>query len=277
MRVLSIVLLSLLFVSNLLAADSRAPFIYKLIYESSVAKHIESSGTLEAKMKHKAAKNLYDNAIAAATRGENNEEERLLTAAVKEMEQAVKMSKLPEDVLKKQEGDYLNKRDTVDSFVTALVRIADEKGRTAESKVVLSSVSEKRSYGELLAGRKSFLEALKYIDEAYLLLRQNITALRNGDTLVRDLNFKNAKEAYEYHRNMCTSMSLLIEVFLSERVISDSDRKLLDALLKRASGFLLEADRLASNNQHEEGLNLVESAKNELRKAAGIAGIYIPR
>ena len=257
-----------------LAMDPRMGQVVKLIYTSSGARQVMESENPKAHEYHNKAKALYEQATQAS---EKQEASRLLDEAVKSMYTAIR-SASPEKVLaSKKKADFEKLQRSVDTFIEQHERISEEKGSGGEGQALRAQVKTLGVEAEKLfaAGRTD--DAQKLLRESFEMLRDSIESMREGETLVRSLNFANKKDEYDYELERYKSQRLLVDVLLeSKRAASPYVAKQVDGFITVAEEGRTKAEVAAGKGDYEAAITMLEDARKQIVRALRSGGIYVP-
>jgi len=100
--------------------------------------------------------------------------------------------------------------------------------------------------------------------------------VRQGDTLVRSLNFASKEEEYVYELDRNDTHQMLIKVLLDEKRGSGSIDGMLKGYVDKAQALRGQAQSAAQRKDWTDGIRLLEESTAELVRAIRNAGIYIP-
>ena len=171
----------------------------------------------------------------------------------------------------KQRTDYNARLESTRALVDAQKRIAAEKGgpRAAEPAQQAEALI---ADGEKLVAAGKLTEGRAKVDQAYWIVKAAIGTARNGDTLVRSLNFATPEEEYHYEIDRNDTHRMLVQMLLK-------DRGGADAMVNQsvsASGRLRTQAEAEAGEDHKTAIKTLEESTRELVKAIRAAGVYIP-
>ncbi|HEY0825541.1 MAG TPA: hypothetical protein VGD76_17265, partial [Ramlibacter sp.] len=187
-----------------------------LIESSSGARQIEASGAGEALARRARARELHGKASEALRAGDLDTASKLLDEASRAMFEGVRLAAPQQVADAKERSDYGARLESTRALVEAQKRIAAEKGgpRAAEpARQAEALIAE----GEKLAAAGRLPDARAKVDQAYLTVKAAIGTAREGDTLVRSLNFASKREEYDYEIDRNDTHAMLIKVLLADR------------------------------------------------------------
>lgn len=169
----------------------------------------------------------------------------------------------------KGESDYEHRAKSVQALVSAFHRVSEEKGQkdtglVLESKIDLIVEKANKIYatGEQAAG-------LNHLNSAYMIVKEALSALRDGDTLVRSLNFANKKEEYDYYVSKTSSQKTALLIL--QNLNPDNRKTSLDRVLSTSQTMLDEASKLAADNLHDEAVPIMDKVLTRLQSGLMMA------
>ena len=256
------------------ALDPRMDKIVKLINSSSGAKQVMASDNPKAHEYHAKARELYDQARHA---GDKAQASRLLNEAVMAMYTAIR-SASPESVLAdKRKTDFDKLKRSVDTFMEQHERISNEKGAGDEGAALRAQVKTLVAEADNAFAAKKHDTAQQLLRESFEMLRNSIESMREGQTLVRSLDFATKKDEYEYELERYKSQLLLVDVLLKKKRESSAYvAKQVNKYIGVAEEARGKAERAAAAGDHEEAITLLEQARKQIVRALRTGGIYVP-
>jgi hypothetical protein len=245
-----------------------------LIESSSGARQIEASGAAAAAAQRTKARELHKRAAEALRAGDPEGANKLLDESSRAMFEGVRVAAPQQVTDAKQRTDYTARLESTRALVDAQKRIAAEKGgaRAAEpAKQAEALVAE----AEKLAAANQLPEAKLKVDQAYWIVKASIGTLRNGDTLVRSLDFATPLEEYQYEIDRNDTHRMLVDMLLKDKRGGGSDA-LVDQAVASSTTLRKQAEGQAARNDHKTAIKTLEDSTRELVKAIRAAGVYIP-
>ena len=245
-----------------------------LIESSSGAKQIEASGVPDAAAQRAKARDLHKRGAEALRAGDLAGASKLLDEASRAMFEGVRLAAPKQVADAKERTDYNARLESTRALVDAQKRIAAEKGgaraaEPAQQAEALMAESEK------LAAANQLAEAKSKVDQAYWIVKAAIGTMRNGDTLVRSLNFATPLEEYQYEIDRNDTHRMLVDMLLKDRRASGPD-PMVDQAVASSTTLRKQAEGQASRNDHKTAIKTLEDSTRELVKAIRAAGVYIP-
>lgn len=179
-------------------------------------------------------------------------------------------------VTEKERRDFENLRASVDALLTAIERIAAEKGQQESAAPLAATVRahSERAREAMDAGRAG--EARALMEEAYSLARRGVAGLRGGETLVRTLHFDSPEAEYAYELDRNDTHRMLLRVLSQEQPLDPEVQKGVQTHVARADTLRDRSRRLASAGHYREAIAALEESTRALVQAIRSAGIFIP-
>jgi len=274
----SILLLTLLTASAELraAAVDRLPNMDRLLNQSSGARQVINSSDSDALNKRQQALELYRRAQGKIDTGDEAAATDLLNQSARLMFEAIKLAtptSLGED---KKIVNYRQRRESTIALQDAFNRISDENNETEVRSKVNDQLATLIDQADKLLQQGKNVEARVEIDKAYHLLKVTIESIRSGQTLVRSLQFKNKEEEYHYEIDRNDTHSMLIGLLVDEKSKSETMKSKISDFAEQARLLRKQAEEYASQDAHEQAIELLEQSTRQLVRAIRSAGIYIP-
>lgn len=257
--------------------ERRLASVATLIEKSSAAKQIEASAKPEALAARGKARELRQLAEDAYKKDDYANATRTLDQAVKLMFEGVRLAS-PEQVTgAKKQRDFDNRMESVKALLSAQKRISAEKRQGAKGTEAAKQFEAQIGEAVALAGANKLDEGKTLLDKVYVSLKQAIEALRDGDTLVRSLNFATKEEEYHYEIDRNDTHKMLVKVLLDEKRASNPGLEgMVQKYLEQAAELRKSAEAVAAKKDFEGGIKLLEDSTKELVRAIRGAGVYIP-
>jgi len=256
------------------AMDPRMDKIVKLINTSSGAKQVMSSDNPVAHEYHAQAKALYDQALHAT---DKDEASRLLNESVKTMYNAIRSASRESVMAEKHETDYRKLKRSVDTFMEQHERISDEKGTGSEGSALRAQINTVVAEADKAFAAKKYDKAQLLLRESFEMLRNSIESMREGETLVRSLNFATKKDEYDYELERYQSQLVLVDVLLQDKRASSAYvAKQVDKYIVVAEESRGKAEAAAAGGDYVSAIEHLESARKQIVRALRTGGIYVP-
>jgi len=256
------------------SSDPRMAYASKLIYRSTAAEQIKNSQNQQAHKLYQDAQSLYQKISQAGSPEKNR---KLLDEALAKMFSAVQLAE-PEQVrAEKSRRDFNKKKDSIQALLDAHDRVAKEKIRSREGKMMHKQVTQLLAQANTLYQQGNYSQGKGILDGALNIVKTSIEQMRGGDTLVKGLNFASKKEEYAYELDRNDTHMMLIKVLLGEkRKKSPALDKRVKQALDVSNQYRQKAQQLAIKKDYQSAVDWLEKATLELVKVIRRGGIYIP-
>ena len=253
------------------SVERRVQSVQTLVESSSAAREVEKSGRADALMRRNQARQAARLARAAYDTGDLKSASALAEDATRHLIAAARFAR---DEPHPEEGarELAVRMDSVGALVAALRRIDEEKHASGTPQVAAridGLLAEAKAHAA--AGRVA--EARPLAEQAYLLAKAAVTAMRGGDTLVRSLKFASKEDEYHYELDRNDTHRMLLGLFLKRQGREASPPT---ADLERSGTLRREAEARAARREHGEAIGLLEESTRLLVRTIRAAGIFIP-
>ncbi len=175
----------------------------------------------------------------------------------------------------KAKADYERKLKSVFGLLSAHKRITDLNLDSAKEFALQKQITPMIKKAEQLAEQHWFKEAKDALENAYLLTVTSIKSQRTGQTLVRSLDFKTEKEAYEYELGRYKNYKMLVNMMIHERHAFERDSRT-KPFFDEEARYHAQADVLVEKGEYGKAAKLIEEASKSLVNLLRDSGIYIP-
>lgn len=255
------------------ALEARLATLETLIERSSAARQIEASGMAAAAERRAQAREALRQAREALAVADTERADALAARARTLIVEAARLA-APEQVLAdKARADYDSRLRSVQALAAAHERVSAEKGEPEGSAQTARAIERLLDSAARLRAEGRVEQARRDLDQAYLIAKASVSALRSGDTLLRSLNFATKEEEYRYEIDRNDTHQMLITVLLG-------GQRALEAMVarsvERARELRAQAEASAFSGEHAAAVKLLEESTGELVKAIRSAGVYIP-
>lgn len=258
------------------SVERRLDSIGTLLERSSAARQVELSGVVQSIERRDRARDLHRQARVAHEAGRHAEAAELLTQAGRLMLEAVRAASAAAPSPAKARADYLNHSQSVSALLLAYERVAKEKGAGKAADDVIQTVKELTRTAARFADAADYEKAMEATQRAYLTAKAAVGNLRQGDTLVRSLQFASKEEEYRYEMDRNDTHQMLVKVLVEEkRGIKPVDPRVRN-FLENAGRKRGLAEATAARRDFEGAIRQMEEATTELVRAIRAAGIFIP-
>jgi len=257
--------------------QSTFKMVERLLTNSSLALAVAENGKADSdKPTENDARYYFEQAKKAHAAGDKKRAAEMLEKAKKAMFSAGKKAGNSSAHQQKLASDYEKKIDSAKAMLDALKRIHKEKPRGAEGKALEGQIEAGIKEAEQSKQGDDLTRAKLQADAAFLLAKQSVINLRDGDTLVRSLNFANKAEEYHYEIDRNNTHKMLVTLLLAEKLKNPGLKKLVDAQMQEADKFRRQGEAQAAKSQYEEAVKSLEESTKFIIRAIRAAGIYIP-
>lgn len=248
-----------------------------LLETSSAAKQIDASGNPRALEFRSKARDLKKQADVSFQANNLPESSRLLDQAAKMLFEGARLA-APEQITgEKKQRDFDNRLESVKALLSAQKRISQEKNQGAKGIDITKKIEVQIGEATALAKAGKLDEGRAVLDQVYLITRTAVEGMRQGDTLVRSLQFANKEEEYAYEIDRNDTHKMLVKVLLDEKRASNPNLEtMVQKYLEQAATIRVNAEAVAAKKDFEAGIKLLEDSTKELVRAIRGAGIYIP-
>lgn len=257
--------------------ERRLGSVETLIETSSGAKQIEASGNAQAQAERAKARDMRKQAEDAFKKGDYPTASRLLDGAAKTMFEAVRSAAPEQITAEKKQRDFDNRLESVKALLSAQKRITAEKKLGAKGAETTARIEAQIREAQALAAAGKLDEGRTALDKVYVATRTSIESMREGDTLVRSLNFATKEEEYHYEVDRNDTHKMLVKVLLEEKRASNPNLEtMVQKYVDQAATLRTNAEGLASKKDYEGAIKVLEDSTKELVRAIRSAGVYIP-
>jgi hypothetical protein len=256
--------------------DSRLGAVETLIERSSAARQIEASGVAAASRSRESARAALARARDAARAGDAAEADRQLGEARMRMVEAVRLAAPERLEADKARADFDARLESARALLVAHRRISAEKGADARSAETTAAIERLLDAAERLRGEGRMPQGREQLEQAYLIAKASVSAMRSGDTLVRSLSFASKEEEYRYEIDRNDTHQMLIRVLLEGRRQAPGVDAMVAERVARARSLRAQAETSSGRGDHAAAIRLLEESTGELVRAIRSAGVYIP-
>lgn len=254
------------------ATRQKAIFVGNLVTKSVSAQRIEQSGDRTAIAALEAARGLVAEARAALDRGDHQGADGKLNEALGLVNAEVRRLSATEMTGEHDKRMYERRLNDVKIFLAAYERVSGSSHAASQAREIrarLDQATAKAATGDYAA-------ATEILDVAYTIARGDIREIRNGETLVRSLDFATAEEAYEYELGRNASYFELLRFAITEHNPSGSMLKGIERNRLNAEQLRADAQKSAGSGDHANGVKQLAKSTDQLRQAIRMSGLFIP-
>jgi len=256
--------------------ENRIGDVERLIQVSSVAKRISEGKNDAAKKKKEESARLWRSAQKQFDEGHYQESDRLLSEATLTMFEAVRLLGPPEETAKKNRKDIDARLASAEALLVTLRRISKQKKMTDETRAAATMVERGIEDARRLSSEGDLTEARRVADEAYEVAKLNVESLRQGETVVRTLEFETIEDEYRYELDRNDTHQMLVKFLLAEKRKSPMVDEMVEKNVRRAQLLREQAESQARAGDMKAAIQTLELSTKELVRTIRNAGIYIP-
>ena len=264
------------FSSDPAAVKSRLDNVRRLVTTSSGARRIIEGSDDKAKTLRGKAESHLDAAEIAYDKGNMDATQSELELATEQMFSAVRHIGTGKEGVDKRVRDFDNKAKSVDVLLNAIDRVATEKGGKADVKRRAALIRDRARSAQSLADKRELVAARELLDRVYEEAKNELEQLREGDTLVRTLEFASAEEEYHYELDRNDTHQMLLKVLISDQAKRPGAQQLIDRYSDQSKQLRAQAESEAAQGAFERAVKSLEQATQYLQRAIRSAGVYIP-
>jgi tetratricopeptide (TPR) repeat protein len=248
----------------------------RLINSSSGALRIEASGNEAALALREEARGTYAEATKAFESGDMVQADAYLKQASRTMFEAVRAAGAGEAGNRRKRDDFEGRAEAVRVLLDAMLRVSEEKGSAADGQKVKAKVDAAVTDARALLANEKYDEARRILDGAYETAKGAVEKLRDGDTLVRSLDFASKEEEYHYEVDRNETHKMLVQVLLEEKRNAGTLNKMVDGFLEEARRLRGAAEAEAASGDYAAAVTTLEESTKQLQRAIRAGGVYIP-
>ncbi|TNF90921.1 MAG: hypothetical protein JSU67_18340 [Gammaproteobacteria bacterium] len=256
--------------------SERLPNIDRLLNQSSGARQVIDSDSPQARAKREQALEAFRQAQQKLDAGDERAATQLLDQSSRLMFEAIKLATPTSLGDNKEISNYEQRRESVVSLQQAFNRISEESNETESRDKVNRQLAELTKRADLSLKRGNNAEARTELDKAYHLLKVSIESIRSGETLVRSLQFESKEAEYHYEIDRNDTHSMLVGLLIDDKQESEAMKQRIVEYVSEARLLRQQAENFASQDAHEQAIELLEQSTRQLVRAIRSAGIYIP-
>ena len=251
----------------------RLAMVHTLLFDSSAAKQVESSGAEPALAKRREAISIYETAKAG---GDIDTRRAQLNQSVAMLYEAVGLVTNSGRGAEKKHRDFANRKSSLDALLAAHERIMEEKGKAQLHTLLLAEIEEDATLADELLAEGRVDEARVHLDKAYEVTMLSVEHARTGETLTRELKFDTPRDEYAYELDRNDTHRMLVTMLLKEKLDSQRIKDRVAGFMEAADSYRETALEHADAGRFDEAIGALELSSNELVKVIRGAGVYIP-
>lgn len=258
------------------SVKSRLENVRRLVTTSSGAERVAAGNDADARAAQAIARAHLEKAEAAYRAGDMGAANAELQKATEAMFGAIRRMGTGRAGVEKRHREFDSKAESVETLLGAVERVAREKGSLSTVEARAAEIRRKAQSARRLEQAGKAEPAAELLNAAYEEAKIELERLREGDTLVRTLDFASAEDEYHYELDRNDTHQMLLKVLLEDKVNDPGTKKLIDGYVGKSSDFRSKAEHEAEGGHHERAVKSLEEATKYLQRAIRSAGVYIP-
>lgn len=261
---------------NQAMTHQKADDLQLLVTKSVSAKRIEESGDVEALATLETARDLVVEAHEDLAAGRVEEADRKLNEALRLVNGATR--RLSQEQTRDSEAKrvYDKRLKSVNAFIAAYDRVSIEKGNGAAFQVQIAKIRQQVVTAEALAGKGDYDKAKEVLDQAYITTRASIRDMRQGDRLVRTLDFATPQDEYKYEIDRNDSHFMLLQLAVDQQQLPKSMIPRIEKQRNTAEQLRGEAEKQAADGDYPTAIDTLNKSTDALLKAIRLTGLSLP-
>jgi hypothetical protein len=244
--------------------------------DSATSTRIRNSDNQRAQQLLERAVALRDEARRALADGDLTLAEREIGLALRSISaasSALTQSRVPEDAVVTRNEEL---RGEIDGYRQSFNRTVIEKGPQFASLLDRARLDELLAKAAALTRAGDHAAAGERLREAYRLVVDAVTRLRNNETVVYALNFRTPADEYRYEEKRHQSYALLVHQMVSTGAAQGPRGQLVNRFLEDASRLAEQAREQAAGGDHATAIKSMEDANRNMVRALQMMGLSIP-
>lgn len=247
--------------------------LHKLLTKASLSKEIQKSDDQLVLQEYQQAINYFNLAVAASQKEDVN---RNLNRARISMFKAAQLATPKSFSQNKLKTDFGRKKSSIDALLGAFKRIGEEKGQKALSSTI-QHIKDIEKNAQSIGDQGDWQQANIALNEAYLLVKTSVQNLRQGDVLIKSLNFASKEEEYLYELDRNETHFMLLTLLVKRKPNqSNYTKNKIAEFTQKADEFTAQANQQAENSKFIEAISSLEQSTKQLVRAIRTGGVFIP-
>lgn len=258
------------------SVKSRLENVQRLVSSSSGSQRVKASQNAAAKAQQEKAEQHLRKAEKAYEDGSMGLAQDELQRATEAMFLAIRGVGTGKEGVNKKNRDFDARYESVDALLTAIERVAREKGGMQGVERRAEDLRHQAQTAKQLADAGKVEQAKARLDGVYEETKTELEKLREGETLVRTLEFASDEEEYRYELDRNDTHQMLVKVLLEDHVKKPGTRRQVDGFVAKSNALRSQAEAEAGAGAYDRAVDTLEKATKELQRAIRSAGVYIP-
>jgi hypothetical protein len=256
--------------------EQKAKFVRNLVTNSQASRTIEGSSNEASKASLKQARDLVGEADKDIVGGKFDSADEKLNKALDLVQTETRKLSDGSGVAKSGKDAYDKRLATVKSMMEAQSRVAKEKSLTGNVASKREAITKYMEEADAYAKLGRYDQANVTLDKAYAVVTQDVTSMRSGDKLVKDLKFDTPHDEYVYEIDRNDSHFMLLRLQLSEKPPMAGYAEQIEALRREADAMRKQAEGEGTTKNYPAAIKTLGDSTQKLIRALRMAGAYIP-
>lgn len=171
---------------------------------------------------------------------------------------------------------YDTRRQSVMAFLNAYERVSKEKKLGAPAVSMSRQIKARVKKSDAFVKANNIVKGQQELEKAYVLVTTLTAELREGATLIRELNFETPKHEYIYEIDRNDSLSAVLIMTLTEKKTNPNFLLKIKELRQSAETIRKQAEQQADAGDYKGAIELLGKSAKDLIKAVRMGGLYIP-
>jgi len=256
--------------------EQKAKFVRNLVTNSQASRSIEASGSESAKASLNQARGLVGDADKDIAGGKFDTADEKLNRALEIVQTESRKLSDGTGAAKSSKDAYERRLATVKAMMDAQSRVAKEKALTGNVASKREAITKYMEEAEAYAKLGRYDQANVTLDKAYAAVTQDVSSMRSGDKLVKDLKFDTPHDEYVYEIDRNDSHIMLLRLQLAEKPPMGGYAEQIEALRREADDMRKQAEVQGNGKNYPEAIKTLGDSTQKLIRALRMAGAYIP-
>lgn len=256
--------------------EQKAKFVRNLVTNSQASRSIEGSGNEASKASLNQARALVGDADKDIAGGKFDSADEKLNKALEIVQTESRKLSDGTGAAKSSKDAYERRLATVKAMMDAQSRVAKEKALTGNVASKREAITKYMEEAEAYAKLGRYDQANVTLDKAYAAVTQDVSSMRSGDKLVKDLKFDTPHDEYVYEIDRNDSHFMLLKLQLAEKPPMGGYAEQIEALRREADDMRKQAELQGNGKNYPEAIKTLGDSTQKLIRALRMAGAYIP-
>lgn len=256
--------------------ERRLQAIEALLNKSSAQRQIGKNANNDAKAHLEKARSLRLQALKAFQAQDYEACATLLDEASATLFEGVRLAEPKQQKQEAERRAFDSRMQSLKALLAAQKRIGSEKHLETRQAATYQKIDSLIQQANARADASKLEEAVATLDQALSLAKTEIVDMRDGDVLVRSLQFSDKKEEFNYEIGRNDFHQQLIVDLDAEKGEAASNNAATRNLLSQAAALRAKAESLAKKGDYETGVKTLEDSTTILIRAIRSMGLAIP-